>query len=474
MEFPKGVKIINDAEFTSDDTEDNAIIYEYDLAKNKGKTPVFFLDAAENVTGTASIYAVTSEGPQTKCVVPVKVVRPPVVGQFKRLHISLSWMGEGEGRRWPDFLNNWRRLGFNVVSSFPRYWKTENSIKNGQEYVEAAHKAGFKVIMNDSSLHMMVSGKKPGHEMFCTIPNNNAHTWLCPSYKGEFYQKELERVRHCVRNGKPDYVFYDIEIWNRAKQSSAKCTRCQEAIKASGKSQDEFLFERGKEIMADLKAAIRQGAADAGIPMPILGSYNRHAASPKYGIERWEDIYPASVDMAQPSLYICGRAQDVHDCILKNHRALGNKKLIPWLTAGTYGEFDSFKIEQMVLEALLNGAQGITYYQASDFYDTPMDFYYHAKALAEIQPYEDLVMDGVVTEVKGSSVDMTYSMLVKDKEALLLVGNYRGAKPDVTVTLPFKPKEIQDLREGKKLTAKGSELSFEVPKYEIRLFHINR
>ena len=430
------------------------------------------MDAAEGVTGNASIYAVTSEGPQFKSTVPVKVVKPPVVKPFKRLHVSLSWMGEGEGRRWPDFLNNWRRLGFNVVSSFPRYWWNAASVKNGQEYVEAAHKAGYKVIMNDSSLHEMASRKKAGHEIYCTIPGNDTHTWLCPSYKGEFYQKELERVRRCVRNGKPEYVFYDIEIWHQAKQSSKKCTRCQEAIKASGKSQEEFLYDRGKEIMADLKEAIRLGAQDAGIPMPILGSYDRQALKPTFAIERWEDIYPASVDMAQPSLYVCGRAQDVHNSINKNHRILGNKMIIPWLTAGTYGEFDSYKIEQMVLEALLNGANGITYFQASDFYDTPMDFYYHAKALAEIQPYEDLVMDGAVTEINGSNPDLTYSMLLKDNEALLLVGNYKAAPPATTVKLPFKPQQVLDLREGENLKAKGDMLSFEVPKDGIRLFHI--
>ena len=131
----------------------------------------------------------------------------------------------------------------------------------------------------------MTNNKKPGHEIFCTIPKNDTHRWLCPSYKGEFYQKELERVRRCTRDGKPDYVFYDIEIWHQAKNSSSKCTRCQEAIKASGKTQDEFLFERGKEIMADLKEAIRLGAQDAGIPMPVIGSYGRQPASPKYGIE---------------------------------------------------------------------------------------------------------------------------------------------------------------------------------------------
>ena len=82
-------------------------------------------------------------------------------------------------------------------------------------------------------------------------------------------------------------------------------------------------------------------------------------------------------------------------------------------------------------------------------------------------------MDGAVTEVKGTNVDMTYSMLVKGNEALLLAGNYKGAKSATTVALPFKPKQVLDLRDnGAKPNAKGTSLSFDVPKDEIRLFYI--
>ena len=120
----------------------------------------------------------------------------------------------------------------------------------------------------------------------------------------------------------------------------------------------------------------------------------------------------------------------------------------------------------------MNGAMGITYFQASDFYDSPLDFYYHAKALAEIQPYEDLVLDGAVTEITVSNKDFTYSMLAKDKEIILLVGNYKGAKPGTIVNLPFKAKKVLDLRGGEKVQVKGNELFFKVPKDEIRLFYI--
>ena len=473
MEFPKGVKIINEREFTVEETA-SGTKYICDLTRSKGKTPSFYLDAKATAKGNVTIYAETSEGPQFKSVVPLKIVQPiKITKPFERLHISLSWMGENAGRAWPNFFENWRSLGFNVVSTFPRYWSNEGRVKEGGQYVDDAHAAGFKVIMNESCFHVMTNGKKEGHEMFCQIPGKE-NKWLCPSYRGEYYQKEMERVARCVRNSKPDYVFYDIEIWHKAKTSALKCTRCQAKLKESGKSLEDFLFECGKETVADLKIAVQRGAEEAGIPMPVLGSYNRHAASKAYAIERWEEIYPASIDMAQPSLYVCGRAQDVHNCIRRNYNILGNKKIVPWLTAGTYGEFDSYKMEQMVLEALMNGASGITYYKIENFYDSPLDFYYHAKALAEIRPYEDLVMDGVPTEITGSNAELTYSMLLKGNELLLMVGNYRGATPATTVKLPFKAKEVLDLREGKPVSATGETIAFDVPKNEIRLFYISK
>jgi len=166
------------------------------------------------------------------------------------------------------------------------------------------------------------------------------------------------------------------------------------------------------------------------------------------------------------------RAGDVHASIRNNHKRLKNKQLIPWLTTGTYGEFDSFKMEPMILEALLNGAGGITYYAYNDFTDSPLDFYYHAKALAQIRPYENLIADGEVLEPAGSNGEFLYSGIRQDDEMLLLAGNYFNAPEKTTVKLPFaEVTAVTDLRSGKKVDA-GTEFTFDVPKGDIRLFHI--
>ena len=150
-----------------------------------------------------------------------------------------------------------------------------------------------------------------------------------------------------------------------------------------------------------------------------------------------------------------------------------NKKIIPYLTAGTYGEFESYKVEQMVLESLINGAGGITYFDFNSF-DTPLDFYYHAKAMAAIQDHEDLIMDGIPQDITGSNKKLVYSITVKGNEAILLIGNYDRAKPETTVELPFAPSVIRDLRTKETLKSSGRTLKLNVPGSDIRLIYLKK
>ncbi|MBQ9771309.1 MAG: hypothetical protein IJW23_05730 [Lentisphaeria bacterium] len=473
LELPKGMSVIGKK---GEALANGVTRYIFPLKRAnvnaKYSCPVFYIAAPGKVSGTATVYARSGGVDQFKTVLPVKQVVPPQLKPFKRLHISLSWMHEDSGRQWPDFFNEWGKFGFNTVSLFPRYWTNAHYVKRGQLFADAARKAGYKTIMNDSSFHEMARGKKAGHEIYCQIPGR-PNTMHCPTYRGADYAKEMDRVRRCVANSKPDYVFYDIETYHFVRSSAPVCTRCKAVLAKSGKSLDDMLFAHGSGMMADLKKAIAQGSKDAGIKMPVIGSYNRQPLHPVYGVELWKDTYPASLDMAQPSLYVAGRAVDVHNNIRANHKLLGNKKLLPWLTTGCYGEFESYKVEQMVLEALMNGACGVTYFGFTEFTDSPLDFYYHIKALAAVKDHEDLIMDGKVTDISGSNKDMLYSMLVNGDEALLLVGNYNNSAPETLVKLPFKPSVIKDLRAGKTISA-GQNFKFNVPRSDIRLFYLKK
>jgi hypothetical protein len=405
-----------------------------------------------------------------KSTVPVKAIEFPIVTpQLKRLHISLAWFGTGHAIQWPGFLKEWKKLGFNAVACFPRYWGKRTAEMT--DFLDKARKGGYKVVMNESPFHVMTKPfrKKLGAEIFSRTPDGKSKN-VCPSYRGQYHKKEMERVAENVRKSRPDYVFWDIEIWSRGAREASRCSRCKAGQQQSGKPMEEYLRFEGKKSFSDLYAAVRKGSKNSR--MPIVASYNHHAAVPvHHHVADFNLIFPAYVQQAQPSLYVVGRALDVHNSIRKNYQLTQSRNIVPWLTAGTYGEFEPYKMEQMILEALLNGATGITYYWYGDF-DTALDFYYHAKALAQIAPYEDLIMDGKVFEPTGSNTELTYSGIKKGNEILLLIGNYANATPETVFVTPFsKVTQVKDLRSGKdiKLTAN---LELEVPRGDIRLLYI--
>ncbi|MCF6177463.1 MAG: hypothetical protein L3J71_17040 [Victivallaceae bacterium] len=433
--------------------------------------PLFFTASGKIPADATATFYVDYPGVKViKTTVPVRAIEFPVVTlRLKRLHISLAWMGIRPSEYWPGFLDIWKQLGFNAVSCFPRYWKGTKQEK--QAFLAKARADGYKVVMNESPFHMMQKPfrKKPGAEIYSQMPNGKSKN-VCPSYRGQYYIKELERVAKNVKNSRPDYVFWDIEIWYKGAREAAKCSRCKAGQQQSGKPMEEYLRLQGRQSFADLYAAVEQGSA--GGKMPIVASYNHHAVKPVHHlVTDFNLIYPEYVKLAQPSLYVAGRALDVHNSIRKNYQLMKSRNIVPWLSTGTYGELEPYKIEQMVLEALLNGASGITYYWYGDF-DTSLDFYYHAKALAAIAPYEDLIMDGLVLEPTGSNGAMTYSGIRKGNEMLLLIGNYAKTDPETIFVAPFnKVTVIKDLRSGKKITPTAN-LKLNVPRGDIRLLYI--
>lgn len=123
---------------------------------------------------------------------------------------------------------------------------------------------------------------------------------------------------------------------------------------------------------------------------------------------------------------------------------------------------------------LLLGLVAGTYYCFGDFTDSPLDFFYHAKALAKLRPYEDLIVEGDVLETEGSNPELTYSAIKRGSELLLLVGNYGNADPRTSYQIPFpKVSQAKDLRSGERVDL-GSQFTFDVPKGGIRLFYVRQ
>lgn len=482
VEVPEGINIIAPNAKKEGISIDGNKYTRFELPLKKSSTNpqtemlYFTADKTANVQLPAIIYGKSEGRDYDKSSVPIKTFEiPEIKTPFKRLHVSLAWMGEQDQRAYPDFFKAWKTMGFNAVACFPRYWQN-GSEKNKQEslaYLAAARKEGFAVVMDESPFHVMAKGHKEGSEIYSQLKSGQKSKNLCPSYNGPFYEKEMERIAQGVALAKPDYVFWDIECWYHGAKEAPACTRCIAAQKESGKSMEEFLKSCGVEKMKSLNEAVRKGIGTGKVP--LIHCYDTHPTSPNYdGISDFNRFYPQYVDTAANSLYVAGNVLRVHDEIRENYKILKSNNNIPWLSAGCYGEFDPYKLEQMILEALLNGARGITYYCYSDF-DTSRDFYYHAKALSEIAPYEDLILDGtIITDMEGTNKALTYSGIKKGNEMLLLVGNYkRAADGKSEIKLPFKSIiEIKDLRDNGKSIKSDNNLVIDVPKDQIVLYYI--
>jgi len=482
LELPAEIEFVNAAEVAKPGDVPNHWVVKANKSGAKYVIPaLYFRTVKKNLKkgAAAKIYALVGGVKQFETELPVRVEELKEFKPFEKSEVSLAWMVDYKQDEWPAFFENYRKLGFNAVPTFPRYWAgNEERTAKRLPFLDAARKQGFKIVMNDSPLHMMLSGKPEGHEIFCQVPGKKLQD-LCPCYRGEHFDAEMRRVANAVRLSRPDEVFFDIECWEHAMYNAQTCTRCQEKFHEAQKSEpnlalEEFILRQGKEIMHALHEAVVQGAKEAGISTPKIGSYGRHPKSAIRAIERFTDIYPAETDFCMPSLYCMGRGQVVHETISEDHKLLGNREIVPWLSAGCYGEFPPEKMEALVLESFLNGSRGITYYCFEDF-DTPLDFYFHAKALAELRPYEKLLIEGEKIEtVKCLQKSFLISAWGTKKEMILLIGNYFGAKPEAILHLPFKNDcKVRDLQSGEKLKLDANKpLKCEVPKGGIRLFYV--
>jgi hypothetical protein len=103
-------------------------------------------------------------------------------------------------------------------------------------------------------------------------------------------------------------------------------------------------------------------------------------------------------------------------------------------------------------------------------FDNASDYAALAKALYQIAPYEDLIMDGKLVDIPVNGVNTT--AIVKGNEMLLLVGNYQRPDIKVNVKLPFnKVTLIKDIRDNEKFKLNNT-VTLKIPRSNIRLLYV--
>jgi hypothetical protein len=426
--------------------------------------------------GKAYIYLKSPGYESRKKALSIELITMPTVPEFKKFSISLAWLLTGHLADWPTAISTMKQLGFNTIPTFHyNYDKGSNTpaAKLGQGLLTDTRAAGLKVLYNDSPTHAMLNKHKKAQEIYHQVPGKKSKS-LCPRYRGEFYREEIARTARGIIAAKPDIAFYDIESFSHCLKISKACTRCTAEAKKRGITLKKLMIQSGTELLADLHQAVTTACKKHGLKMPQIGLYANNPSIPVYhDIFDWKMIYAKGyVDFAMPSLYIRGKAQAVHKIIADNYRKLGNKrKSIPWLTTGTYGEFPAAKIEPMLYEVFFSGASGLTYFAYQDF-DSPLDFFYHAKALKTIQPYENILWNGKLVKLDSDNKHLTISAWQLDNEMVIMVRNYRSQQTvNGNIILPTaKQVAIKNIKTGK--TFKDNGIAVKLNYLDYKLFHI--
>lgn len=440
VDLPPTAKLVSPRLTATPVVHDGETYQRYLVSCTRGRLDDFYLQSTlpPGATGTLYLYGDANDGPRNERRVTWQSIEIPTARRPQRLHVSLAWThSETVHQQWPGYLQAMGDMGFNAVGCFPRYWNRKDVPKH-QAFFEAARKAGFAVIVNESpgSAPDQDRSKPETKSQLAAGPSRH----VCPSYRGQYYTKEHELYAQHVVWSRADYIFYDIEEFYDGAQEAPKCSRCKKRFEEGHfRDWDDFRAAMGREIHADMKKAIDKALAAAGIEhKTVYGSYRTDPVTPlNDGLFAWDRLYPDLLQIAMPSLYVAGDQMAVAGRVAAIRAKLPGNDIIPWLSTGTYGQYEPSHTRDMILEAFANGAKGITYYEYGDF--DPLHFKYHAEAIDIVAPVEDIFMDGrPIAALACDQARVKICGMAADGQAVILVSNYAGVKPGtkVNVSLP--------------------------------------
>ncbi len=448
----------------------------YAIECNRGRTREFYLRSTLPVgeRDVLYMYGDAGNGPENERRIVWESMEIPTARPCERLHVSLAWMGISSWYdSWPDGIVNMKEMGFNALGTFPRYWKEEN-LPHYREALAAARAAGMAIIINESPAGALSSDRD--EEETLSVLDDGPGRGVCPAYRGQFYQREHASFAQHAAWIRPDYIFYDIEAYWTGSQEAPRCRRCRARFEEGGFTDwDEFRAAMGREIHEDIRRATEEAV---GTDLPIIyGSYRTMPTTPlNDGLFAWGNLYPDLLDIAMPSLYTAGDRMRVADTIAANRALLERNDIIPWLSTGTYGEYDPVRTRDMVLEALANGARGVTYYYYGNF--DPWHFKYHAEAIDIVAPVEDIFADGVpIVGLSCSDERIKVCGMALGGEMAILVSNYQGVPAGATVTLsvPLQAEsELWDLHARRRLgtVRPGEGIEITIDDIDAHLYYV--
>ena len=379
---------------------------------------------------------------------PIEVLQiPPQPIIPKRLMTSLSWWGIGATKAWPEWDTAFKHIGFNTVPASSTW--LDPGDQETIDFVAQVREKGYKIQTIDSTWHRMLSRRKGKPEIYCQFEDDTHGKKVCPSYRGQFYQEELQRVATAVKLLKPSYIHCDIELWGwRGPTDAEKCTRCQADKQASGiETWEQWKLEKGEEMWIDLHNAVRNAVKEAGGPPCEMGVYDFRPGRAYQFFWPFDRLYPKYMQTGQASTYT--PLAPYHIELVGNEAREDRQKLpktdqLPWITPGDAGTFPGEAFYYALLECFCNGSRGVNFWSGR-VWDADLLAAY-ARAVRAIAPVEDIIVDGdlFIPQVEGPG---RASGMERGDEIVLLVADYYGAT-DGTVTLRLhldKPLRAFDL-----------------------------
>ncbi len=442
--------------------------------------PFFFATEGKTVPENQkyAVFTTYYNGKQeTARKLPLEIITIPEVPPVKHLNISLAWTENRHFMTWPDYLKTQKRLGFNVLPFFP----LSKDAPQAKELIEKAEKEGFLIRQQMSPTAKMNAYNKGVTEYKCTSGHNLVRS-ACLAYRGKYYSQMLENIKNAVRDYPADFITFDEETWGTPHlNASMQCTRCDALRKSKKMEWKDFFGWAEAEYLKEFKKAVAEGAREGKKKMPVIGFYAlRPDGTTSFQLGKvpflgWNYLYPDYCDEIQDSYY--GRdTAEAHKRARQYYMRIRNPKiLVPWITGGAGAHCEtaySKRTGQHLIEVLMNGAGGVQYFMYPSF-ESPLDYYYHARTLSELVPFEDILMKGTLDEsFRGSNDKLLYTARILGNRTLLLIGNYAAVNPAETV-IKVNGK-VRDLVRRKDLTGSGGTVKLTIPADDYGLYLITR
>jgi hypothetical protein len=280
----------------------------------------------------------------------------------------------------------------------------------------------------DSPLHRLVERRKNKPEIYCQFSDGSTGVKLCPSYRGPFYEEEIERFAAVMGRARPDLASVDIEIWGwRGPTDSEKCVRCRKDFETAGlESWEAWRLAKGDQMWQDMVTAAHDAVADAGGPRFEIGGYDFRPGHPYQFTWSVDHLYPEWMQSSQVSTYTClypYHLEMIGNEVREDRRQLPRSDVLPWLTPGDAGTFPGECFQWALLECYTNGARGV-YFWSGRVWDAESLIAYN-RAIRAIAPVEELILKGeLVGETASVDGPARLSGIRHQGEMLLLVADY--------------------------------------------------